>query len=143
VCNEPEWVAVLPIGYHDGYRRHMTNRGRVLLGDGSAAPVVGGVAMDATMIRVADPSTAPVGQEVVLLGAVGNEIVDAHELAEISGTVSYDILSGFSKRLPRVYLRGGRPWRVQTMLGTFPVLRVSANRQSEVAPPAAGERDDD
>jgi alanine racemase len=117
-CADSEAVGVLPIGYHDGYRRRLGNRARVLLADGSVAPVVGGVAMDATMIRIDDPAAASLGDEVVLLGTVGDETVDAHELAGLADTVSYDILCGFSPRLPRVYLRDGRWWKVVTMSGT-------------------------
>jgi alanine racemase len=120
-CMKSEWVGVLPVGYHDGYPRHMGNRGRVLLPDGSSTPVVGGVAMDATMIRIEDPSAAPLGEEVILMGRAHGQVIDVHELAEAAGTVSYDVLSGFSPRLPRVYLRGGKPWRVLTMLGCYSV----------------------
>ncbi len=120
-CSTSEVVAVLPIGYHDGYRRRLGNRARVLLSDGTVAPVVGGVAMDATMIRIENPSTVGLGEEVVLLGTAGDETVDAHELAGLADTVSYDILCGFSPRLPRVYLRGGKVCRVVSMTGAASV----------------------
>lgn len=77
--------------------------------------------MDATMIRIEDPSAAPLGEEVILMGRAHGQVIDVHELAEAAGTVSYDVLSGFSPRLPRVYLRGGKPWRVLTMLGCYSV----------------------
>jgi alanine racemase len=117
-CGDDEWIGVLPIGYHDGYRRQLGNRGRVLQPSGGALPVVGGVAMDATMVRIEDPAAVGLGQELVLLGTTGTDTIDVHEIADLADTVSYDILCGFSPRLPRVYLREGKVWKVVSTCGT-------------------------
>jgi alanine racemase len=96
-------IAVLPVGYADGYRRALTNRGRVIVRDGYA-PIVGAVSMDLTLVDVTKiPGTAE-GDDALLIGSRGSLKVDAAELAELSGTVPYEILCGISKRVPRVHL---------------------------------------
>jgi alanine racemase len=99
----PARVAVLPVGYADGYRRALSNRGRVILGN-AYAPIVGSISMDLTLVDVTDIPGAEVGDDVVLIGSSGPLTVDAAEVAERSGTVPYEILCGISKRVPRVHL---------------------------------------
>ncbi len=89
-------IAVLPIGYADGYSRQFSNRARVMI-HGKAAPVVGNVTMDMTMVDVTDIAEAKVGDYVTLLG----ESITAWELAEMSGTINYEIFTGISKRVER------------------------------------------
>jgi alanine racemase len=93
-------IAVLPLGYGDGYPR-VRNRGYVLL-CGGRAPVVGGNAMDAMMVDVTDLPAADVGSEVVVMGSQGEEVISAHDLAQWKGTVSYEVLCAWRARLPRV-----------------------------------------
>jgi alanine racemase len=95
-------IAVLPLGYADGYPR-LRNRGEVLI-HGQRAPIRGGVAMDAFMVDVTDIPQARPGDEVVVMGVQGGEEISAHDLARWAGTVSYDILAGWRARLPRVYV---------------------------------------
>jgi len=96
-------IAVLPVGYADGYPRLLSNRARVIIG-GEYAPVVGRVSMDLTIVDVSRiPSTA-VGDEVILIGSSGSKSVDAVELARLCESVPYEILCGLSQRVPRVYL---------------------------------------
>ena len=95
-------VAVLPIGYGDGYKRLLSNRGEVVL-NGKRAKILGTVCMDMTMIDVTD-IPANVGDEVILLGNDGKLSITADELAEISQTISYEILLSFTSRIPKVYL---------------------------------------
>ena len=97
-------IAVLPIGYGDGFPR-VRNRGHVLI-QGKRAPIVGGNAMDATMVDVGGTTGAWKWQEVVLLGAQGDAEIDVHEIARLGNTVSYDILTGWRWRLPRRYKTG-------------------------------------
>jgi alanine racemase len=97
-------IAVVPIGYGDGYPR-VRNQGQMLVG-GKRAPIVGGNAMDATMIDITDIPQARLWDEVVLMGDQGNESISVHEIAETKGSVSYDILTGWRSRLPRIYVRG-------------------------------------
>jgi alanine racemase len=97
-------VASVPVGYADGYRRSLTNRGEVLI-RGMRAPVIGTVCMDWIMIDVTGIPDVAAGDEVVLMGsdAAGN-CVRAEEIAEWSGTIPYEVFCGISKRVPRVYI---------------------------------------
>ncbi|MDX6303280.1 MAG: Alr-MurF fusion protein [Blastocatellia bacterium] len=96
-------IATVPIGYDDGYRRALSNRGRVIVG-GSFAPVVGRVSMDLTLIDVTDVPGVSLNDQVILLGSHGALSITAEDLAEAAGTISYEITSGISPRVPRTYL---------------------------------------
>jgi alanine racemase len=93
-------LAVLPVGYADGYARALSNRARVLVG-GRPVPVVGRVCMNMMMVDVTDVPEAAVGDEVVLLGRQGDVAVTAEELAELSGTINYEFLARLSPAIPR------------------------------------------
>jgi len=105
VTERPTTIAVLPIGYHDGFRRSFSGRVAVLLG-GKRAPVVGAVSMDVTLV---DASDAPVrrGDRAVCLGTDGRDTVTAWELADAAGTIPYEILCGIGPRVPRVHVESG------------------------------------
>ena len=96
-------VAVLPVGYADGYPRLLSNRARVIV-NGEYAPIVGRVSMDLTVVDVTHISGVEVGNEVILIGKSGSKSVDAVELAQLCDSVPYEILCGLSQRVPRVYL---------------------------------------
>jgi len=96
-------IAVLPVGYADGYPRLLSNRARVIVG-GEYAPVVGRVSMDLTIVDVSQIPGVAVGDEVVLIGKSGGKSVDAVELARLCESVPYEILCGLSQRVPRVYV---------------------------------------
>ena len=98
-------VAVIPIGYHDGFRRSLSGRASVLL-RGRRAPVVGAVSMDVALVD-ATGSGAERGDEVVCLGVQGEERITAWELAEAAGTIPYEILCGFGPRIGRRYVGSG------------------------------------
>lgn len=100
-------IAVLPVGYADGYNRLLSNRAKVLV-RGQHARIVGRVSMDLVTIDVTDIPDAAVGDEVVLLGAQGDHRITAEELASIIGTISYEVFCGVSARVPRVYRDGKR-----------------------------------
>ncbi|HKJ05588.1 MAG TPA: alanine racemase [Geopsychrobacteraceae bacterium] len=95
-------LALLPIGYADGYNRLLTNRGEVLIG-GRRAPVVGTVCMDWIMIDVTDIQQVAVGDPVTLLGEVDGLMISAEEWAEWLGTISYEIFCRIGARVPRYY----------------------------------------
>ncbi len=99
-------IGVVPIGYADGYGWRLTNRAEVLV-RGHRVPVVGAVSMDMTMVDLTEVG-GDVGDDVVLLGAQGEERIDAWELARIAGTIPYEILCALGLRLPRRYRAGGR-----------------------------------
>ncbi|HEX7176811.1 MAG TPA: alanine racemase [Pyrinomonadaceae bacterium] len=96
-------VATLPIGYHDGYMRALSNRGRVIV-RGTYAPVVGRVSMDLTLIEVTDVAGAAEGDVVTLLGTDGALGVPAEDLAQTAGTISYEVTCGVSGRVPRLHV---------------------------------------
>jgi alanine racemase len=95
-------IAVLPVGYADGYNRLFSNNAEVLV-RGSRAPVVGRVCMDLTMADVTDIEGVSEGDEVVLLGRQGNEMLTAGELALRVQTIPYDILTSLGGRSRREY----------------------------------------
>ncbi|MGC2516866.1 MAG: alanine racemase, partial [Terriglobales bacterium] len=95
-------IAVLPVGYADGYPRLLSNRARVIV-RGEYAPVVGRVSMDLTIVDVTHICSVGVGDEVILIGSNGGKSVDAVELARLSESIPYEILCGLSQRVPRVY----------------------------------------
>jgi alanine racemase len=96
-------VAVLPIGYYDGYDRKLSNCGRVLI-RGHAVPVIGRVAMNMTMLDVTDVPCQP-DDEVVLLGRQGDAEIRAEDLAEKIGTIAYEVVSRINPRIPRIASR--------------------------------------
>jgi alanine racemase len=95
-------IATLPIGYADGYSRHLSNRGEVLI-HGKRAPVVGKVCMDFIMVDVTDIPRVSVGDEVILMGKQGREQITVEEIAEKINTISYEVFCLIGKRVPRVY----------------------------------------
>jgi len=94
-------IAVLPVGYADGFRRAPRHWGEVLV-RGRRAPIVGRVCMDQTMIDVTAIPGVRQGDEVVLIGAQGNERITAEEVAERLGTINYEVVSEILARVPRV-----------------------------------------
>ncbi|MFK8003489.1 MAG: alanine racemase [Polyangiales bacterium] len=102
VAKRPTRLAVLPIGYADGVFRSMVGGGEVLVG-GQRCPYVGRISMDLSHVDVTDVPGAKVGDEVVLLGGQGDEMLHARELAEAAGTIAYEIMTSISRRVPRFY----------------------------------------
>ncbi len=96
----PMRLAVLPVGYYDGYDRSLGNRAEVLVG-GDPAPVRGRVCMNMTMVDVTHVRDAQPGQEVVLLGSGAEGAVSAERLAELSETINYEVTTRINERLPR------------------------------------------
>jgi len=96
-------IAVLPVGYADGYQRKLSNRAEVLI-NGRRAPVCGRVCMNATMVDITDLPPVDVGDEVVLLGRQGVAEISADEIAQWLGTISYEVLCLFGSLNERVYL---------------------------------------
>ncbi len=96
-------IAVLPVGYADGYNRLLSNRGMVLIG-GRRAPVVGRVCMDMTMVDVTDVPGVKIGHEAILIGQQGQEQITAADLAAWQQTIPYEILCAIGQRVPRRYL---------------------------------------
>jgi alanine racemase len=99
-------IATLPVGYHDGYMRGLSNRAHVIV-RGMYAPVVGRISMDLTLIDVTNVPEVELDDQVTLLGwdRQNAELkIVAEDLARIAGTLSYEVTCGISQRVPRVYL---------------------------------------
>jgi alanine racemase len=107
-------IAVVPVGYADGYAWRLTGRAEALV-RGCRVPVAGSVTMDMTLLDVTDAG-AELGEEVVLLGRQGAEEITATELAAHAGTISWEILCHLGLRLPRRYVREGR---VEELMSRF------------------------
>jgi alanine racemase len=101
-ANSPRRIAVLPIGYGDGFPR-VRNQGFALI-HGQRAPLVGGVAMDAITVDITEIPQARLWDEAVLMGSQGDDAITVHDVARLKGSVSYDVLTSWRSRLPRVYL---------------------------------------
>ncbi len=97
----PRRIAVVPAGYADGLDRRLAGRGHVLVG-GRRAPIVGSVSMDMITIDVTDVPCAP-GDEVVLLGRQGGEVIDVREMAATIGTIPWEVLCRVGTRIERIY----------------------------------------
>jgi alanine racemase len=102
VAKRPSTIAVLPIGYADGYNRRLSNTGRVLI-HGRRAPIAGLVCMDMTMVDVTDIPSVQVGDQVTLIGHDGEDAIWADDLAKWTGTIPYEILCAIGPRTPRLY----------------------------------------
>lgn len=95
--SRPSRIAVLPVGYEDGYLRILTNKAQVLIA-GHRAPVVGRISMNLTMVDITDLTPeVQVGDEAVLLGQQGEDEITADEVADWMGTISYEVLCLFGQ----------------------------------------------
>lgn len=102
VTSRPSLLATLPIGYADGLPRAVSNRAEMLV-RGRRAPVVGRVCMDACVLDVTNVPEAALGDEVMIIGRQGSVGIEVEELAGHADTISYEILGGIGKRVPRTY----------------------------------------
>jgi len=116
VTARPTLIGVVPVGYGHGYSWLCSNRGAMLVG-GRRAAIVGRVTMDLTMVDLTEHQGVRVGDEVVLFGEQGDARLPVEEVAGWSETLSYEVLCTIGKRVPRIYLRGRRPWKVLTLVG--------------------------
>lgn len=103
VTQRPSTIAAVPIGYHDGYSRSLSNAARVVV-RGLYAPIVGRISMDWITVDVTDIQGASIGDTVTLLGSESVSDIKAEELARIAGTISYEITCGVGQRVPRRYI---------------------------------------
>lgn len=97
----PTKLAVLPVGFYDGYDRHLSNASYVLI-SGKRAPLRGRVAMNFIIVDVTDISDIRLEDEVVLLGNQGQERISAEQLASLCGTINYEIVTRINPKIPRV-----------------------------------------
>ncbi|MCF8009172.1 MAG: alanine racemase [Halanaerobiales bacterium] len=102
ITDSNEKIATLPLGYADGYPRLLSNKGEVLI-KGKRAPIRGRVCMDQFMVDVTKINDLKVGDLVTLIGKEEEDEIPATELADLVGTINYEITCGISKRVPRKY----------------------------------------
>jgi alanine racemase len=114
-ASRPSLIGLVLCGYADGVPRALSNRGSVLV-RGQRAPIVGRVCMDMCMVDLSDIPDVAVDDEVVIIGRQGEEEISADEVAELCGTIGYEILCGISARVSRLYLRQGRIVSRQTLV---------------------------
>lgn len=96
-------IATVPIGYADGYSRLLSSRGAMLV-RGMRAPIVGRVCMDLTMIDVSGIKDVVLGDEVVIMGCQNGNCISADEMARLTGTINYEIVSSLTRRMPLKYI---------------------------------------
>jgi alanine racemase len=119
-ASRPSRIALAMCGYGDGYRRSFGNRAHVLV-RGRRAPVVGRVSMDMAMIDVSAIPGVAQGEVVTFLGRDGDERVDADELAALADTISWEVVTAVTARVPRLYLSRGGVVGVTTLNARVPV----------------------
>jgi alanine racemase len=108
VAERDTWLAVLPLGYGDGWRRGLSNNGDVLIG-GHRRPVVGTVSMDNLTVDLGPDSTGELGREAILIGVQGAERITAEQVAQRLETINYEVTCALTPRVPRLYHRDGKP----------------------------------
>jgi len=107
-CSRPSLIGLVPFGYADGMPRSAYKSGQVLI-RGQRAPIVGRIAMDQFMVDLTDVDGSAEGDDVVIIGRSVDDEIDADDVARWAGTISYEVLSRLSIRVPRIYFDQGRP----------------------------------
>ena len=100
-AERPTRLALLPAGYADGFNRRLSNRGHVLL-RGEKAPIAGRVSMDQTIVDITDVPGVSIGDEAVLIGSQGKHSITAWNIADLTGTIAWEVLCGIGARVPRI-----------------------------------------
>jgi len=109
-------VATLPIGYGDGYNRALSFAGGQVLIKGRRAPIIGTICMDLCMADVTGIAGVSAGDEAVLFGKQEGGEITVEELAQKLGTIPYEIMCAAGRRIPRVYVSGGKPVEIVNYL---------------------------
>jgi len=104
-ATQHERAALVPIGYGDGYQRGLSNKAWMGM-DGHRCPVRGRVCMDQTVVGLPLDSSVREGDDVIVAGEPETGAPTLNEMAEITGTIPYEIATGIAKRVPRVYVDG-------------------------------------
>ncbi|KOS28422.1 alanine racemase [Bacillus anthracis] len=115
VTTGEEWIATVAIGYADGYNRQLSNKGHALI-NGVRVPVIGRVCMDQLMLDVSKAMPVQVGDEVVFYGKQGEENIAVEEVADMLGTINYEVTCMLDRRIPRVYKENNETTAVVNIL---------------------------
>ena len=105
VAPEKTSIATVPLGYGDGFNRHLSNRGNLLV-KGIRVPVIGSICMDLTMLDVGNVPSVKEGDECIIIGSQQGNSIFADEIARNLGTISYEVLCSINQRIPRFYYNG-------------------------------------
>jgi alanine racemase len=97
-------IATLPVGYADGYTHLLTHKAKVLI-KGKEVAVIGKICMDQIMIDVSSIADLALGDEVTLIGKDSNREITVEELAQLAGTIPYELLCWIGDRVKRIYIR--------------------------------------
>ena len=100
-------VATIPVGYADGYRRSLSGKFHVLI-RGKKAPILGRICMDQLMVDVTDIPNVALNDRVVLVGNYDQETITMEQIAAAADSFNYEFVCGISRRVPRIYIRGGK-----------------------------------
>ena len=107
VTTHPTRVATIPVGYADGYRRNLSGKFYVLI-RGQRAPILGRICMDQMMVDVTHIPDAALNDRVVLVGKSGDEEITMEQISAAADSFNYEFVCGISRRVPRLYCRGGK-----------------------------------
>ena len=110
VTDRPTMVATVPVGYADGYRRSLSGKFYVLI-RGKRAPILGRICMDQLMVDVTHIPGVCLDDKVTLVGRDGEEEISMEAIAAAADSFNYEFVCGISRRVPRIYCRGGREVR--------------------------------
>ena len=108
-------IATLPIGYADGYTRLLNGKAKVII-KGQLAPVIGKICMDQCMVDVTNVKGVKLGDEVILIGEDNGVKFNADDMAQLIGTINYEIICMLKNRVPRIYLENGEISKVRNYL---------------------------
>jgi alanine racemase len=114
ITQKPTLAALVPVGYGDGYHRILSNQGNVLI-RGQLAPILGRICMDQFVVDVSHIPGVQQDDEVVIVGAQGDERISAEEVARLAGTINYEVTTSLLPRVARVYTRSGEIIEVKAL----------------------------
>lgn len=102
-AEKPVVVGTIPLGYADGYSRLLSNKGYIVV-KGVKCPIIGKVCMDQFMVDLSNVENPQIGDEAIIYGDGNDGAMTAEDVANMRGTISYEVLTNLGKRLPRLYL---------------------------------------
>ena len=130
VANRPTRLATIAMGYSDGLRLALSNKGQVLI-NGRRAPMVGRVMMDCTVVDVTSLPGVRLGDEAIIIGKSGRNRITAADLAALCDSSAYEVMCSFGRRVKRIYTRNGK-----RIIPPDPARREQADEASHISRPA-------
>ena len=121
-AQHPTRIGLVMAGYGDGVPRALSNRGQALV-RGRRVPIIGRVCMDQLIVDLNEVPDAREDDVAVIIGAQGGDFIGADDVAQLSETISYEVLTGIAARVPRLYIRAGKVVEVRTLVGSARAIR--------------------